>query len=838
MDDGNSTESFLLKIKKRSILRKIKILKPVLYLLFCFLNISFLYSQELNLSGQITDRQGNAIAFASVYIKGSSNGTIANERGNYQLQLDSGDYKIVFRFVEFKQLEKEITILNSVTFNVILEKDVIGLEEVKVVSRKKDPAREIVKKVIANRKTLLQESSFFSCDVYTKGIQKLTKTPKRFLGQDVAKTLNLDSGNNILYQSETFSKFYLKGDNKKEIMQASKVAGDNQGFSFNRALDIQVNFYNNFLQWQALGTQNFVSPVARNAFSYYRYKLISETEIEGRLIYKVQVIPRYRYSPAFRGHIYIVKNEWRLYSVDLTLTEDTRINFVDTLKISQQFIPLKQNVWQPSDITFQFSGKVLGFQFAGYFVGVYSNYELNPSLPSKFFNDEIMRIEENVNKKTPQYWKNMRPVPLTFQEKINYQIQDSLESKKNSKKYLDSVQRNVNKFKPLKAVIAGYQLNNLSNQSYWYFYPLQRTVFYNTVEGWGVNFRARYNKKYSNKRWLELEPNIRYGFSSKTLNANAELTYQYDTLNHASVSFKGGSDFLDLNNRGTINLFYNTLTTLFDGRNYLKLYRANFLSFRTQRELVDGLQVTAGFEISRRIPVRNSRYQPVFQSASRLMTSNNPFNPYVESDLFPVNNALTMELKSSYTYGQKYTTRPDGKVYETARYPTIQMDYRKGLKNIFNSAVDYDFVAIDIFQDRIKMGLKGYSSFYLSAGKFLNAKSIYFPDLKHFTGNQTPIYNPIFPNYHFLDYYAFSTNDKYFEAHYEHNFSGLITNRIPLLRQLKIEEIIGGGYLFEPYRNYKEAYIGIQRLVLRVDYGLSWINGTKITHALRFFYGF
>ena len=132
----------------------------------------------------------------------------------------------------------------------------------------------------------------------------------------------------------------------------------------------------------------------------------------------------------------------------------------------------------------------------------------------------------------------------------------------------------------------------------------------------------------------------------------------------------------------------------------------------------------------------------------------------------------------------------------------------------------------------------GYSSYYFSAGKFLNTKSLFYPDVKHFTGNQTAIYNPLFPNFHFLDYYAYATNDKYFEAHYEHNFLGYFLRKIPLIRKLKLEEIVGGAYLVQPMNNYREVYIGLQRLIVRADFGWSWTqNGTRYK-AFRLFYGF
>ncbi|MBC7913907.1 MAG: carboxypeptidase-like regulatory domain-containing protein, partial [Pyrinomonadaceae bacterium] len=680
----------------------------------------------------------------------------------------------------------------------------------------------------------------YICDVYTKSVQRLTDAPKKILGQDVAQALNLDSNRHgILYQSETKSKFYYNYPHVKEIMEASKIAGDREGFSFNRALDLQVNLYDNLLQWAPLGNQSYVSPVADNAFEFYRYQLEGSTLQNGNTIYKIKIIPKSRFDPVFSGYIYLVEGSWRLYSVDLKITEEARINFVDTLKISQNYTEIAKDIWLPSDITFNFKGNVLGFKFAGYLTGLYSDYHINPSFPDNFFKDEIMKVPADVNKKDPAYWTQNRPIPLTVEEGLNYQIKDAAAEKIQSQDVLDSLQKERNKFKPLKFLFSGYTLHDYDSKSYWHFRALNKTVFYNTVEGWGVDLKPEFRKEFSLRRSIDIKPRFRYGFGRKSLNTNIEINYLRDTLHHESFSLNMGSDFLDLNNKGTINLFYNTLTTLFNGKNFLKLYKANFFAFSAQREIVDGLLITGGTEISRRFPLENSTTnKPVFDNAAKIFTSNNPLNPAGTENLFPVNNAFSIEAKLAYTYGQRYTTRPDGKIYENARYPTIKLGYRKGIPGIFNSAVNYDFISADLVQDKVKLGLLGYSSFYFSAGQFLNTKSLYYPDIKHFTGNQTAIYNPLFPNFHFLDYYAFATNDKYFEGHYEHNFLGTFLKRIPLIRKLKLEEIVGGALLSQPKNNYKEVYFGLQRLIVRADYGFSWAKGQKPYHAFRFFYGF
>jgi hypothetical protein len=64
-------------------------------------------------------------------------------------------------------------------------------------------------------------------------------------------------------------------------MISSKIAGDDKGFSFNKASDLMVNFYENILFEDKLCVRGFVSPVADNALSYYDYKLLGTNEENG-----------------------------------------------------------------------------------------------------------------------------------------------------------------------------------------------------------------------------------------------------------------------------------------------------------------------------------------------------------------------------------------------------------------------------------------------------------------------------------------------------------------------------------------------------------------------------
>lgn len=83
-----------------------------------------------------------------------------------------------------------------------------------------------------------------------------------------------------------------------------------------------------------------------------------------------------------------------------------------------------------------------------------------------------------------------------------------------------------------------------------------------------------------------------------------------------------------------------------------------------------------------------------------------------------------------------------------------------------------------------------------------------------------------------MDYYAFSTQHSYAEAHVEHQFKGLILNRIPGLNQLNYNLVMGGKALFtQEQKPYYELHVGLENLgfgkfrFLRLDYVQSYQGG-------------
>jgi len=814
-------------------------LKIYAFILFCGL-ANFAVAQQHTISGTIRDTGGQPVPFASVYLKNTTTGTSANVDGKYVLKLNNGEYTLSFRAVGYKQQENIVNLNGDIALDVKLSSESYTLENVTIKANAEDPAFAIIRKAIEMRKEHLNEVNEFSCDVYIKGVQRLKGAPKKFMGRDIKKVMELDTNRKgIIYLSESQSKFNFRRPNDvHEEMISSKVAGTNSAFSFNKASDLIINFYDNYILENKLSSRGFVSPIADNALFYYKYKLLGESQENGVLIHKIQVIPRRDYDPAFRGIIYISDESWRIYNTDLYLTKNAGINFIDTLNINQQFTKVNE-VYMPTSVNFQFNGNVLGFKFAGYFVGVYSNYNLKPKFPKNFFNGEILKVTQMVNKKDSIYWSNNRPIPLTPDERLNYVKKDSIAKLKESKKYLDSLERENNNFSIGKLFLQGYSLNDRYDKEYYSFDAIRRSIFYNTVEGLVLRYGVTYRKELQNNASFSIRPEARFGFSNKKLTASLTGNYLYDPIKRASIGASFGNGIFDMNNLGSMTAIGNTINSLLYEKNFPKYYEKSFVNINSSRELATGLQANIAVDYSRNHYLTNSTDFKFFDNKEREFTSNNPFSPAVETPLFPTYTSVSATASLTYTFGQEYITRPDGKFYTQSKFPKVTVLYKKGLNGVLGSDIDYDFVKTEVSQDRIGMGLWGYTSFMAGAGMFLNNSKMYFPEYKHFSGNISTIFPPNIRKFQFLDFYQFSTNKEYFEAHLEHNFAGFFTNKIPLLRKLKLQEFVGGNYLTQPdKKNYKEFYFGLERLILRASYGFSYDGSHKINQGFRISYGF
>lgn len=791
------------------------------------------------LSGKITDESGQPVPFVAVYIDGTTQGTTSNIDGEYTLELQPGKYTIDYKLISFA-LHQETVVINgeNIVRNVQLKAAGIEMGGITVKANSEDPAYAIIRHAIKMRKYYLEQVKSYSCDVYIKGLQRILKHPDKVLGQKIVIN-NLDSSG-IVYLSESVSKFnFMQPDKVKEEMVSSKVSGNNNAFSYNQASDMLINMYENNIQISELSERGFVSPIAHNALFFYKYHLVGTFQENGHTVDKIEVIPKRRYDPVFRGYIYIMEDGWRIYNVDLALTKDAGIDFVDTLDIQQTFLPVDTATWMVFSNKYRFAFNIFGIKGDGVYIGINKNYVLNPQFPKHFFNGEIMKVDTNANKKDSNYWKATRPVPLTKVEAKDYVKRDSLEKIHESRPYLDSIDHIRNKFR-FRNIFFGYRYYNRYNKQSWFIDPLITSVSFNTVQGLDLSERIIWDKELENNKRLITAIRGGYGFSNKRWYGDGTVSYVYNPEKFASVSVGGGMTPVQYSHLNPISLFMNSLYTLLQDENYLKIYQKNSVYVSHSSELVNGLYLYEGVEYADRTPLMNTTNYQLVKIGTRVYTSNTPLEPLNDSvPTFTDSKSLSATLQLHIKFKQEYISRPHQKIIMDSKYPEIILEYKKAFSGFGGLNADYDF-AMATIKGSLGFHLLGESSYSISAGQFLTTKKVGFMDFYHFQGNLTMFSDFSMGSFYLLDYYKYSTTGPFLEAHYEHNFQGFIFNKIPLLRKLKLDEIVGVNYLAtDKLPAYVEVYAGISKLEsLRLDFTTSYSQNERLREGFTLSLGF
>lgn len=792
-------------------------------------------AQAARLYGVVTGENGENLPFATVHVKNTSRGVTTNMDGRYTLDLDAGTYSILFQFVGYKTIEEVVEIGGDapVELNVTLQPETYTLDEVVVNSGGEDPAYQVIRQAIARRKQHLNEVEAYSAEVYIKGLQRLDKKQDKIFGIDV----QIDTG--IVYLSESVSEYHVRmPNNVKEVMISSKVSGNDRGFSWNQASDMRFNFYENLIEFQGLSERGFVSPIADNALFFYEYKLEGTFREGEHLVNKIEVIPRRTHDPVFRGHIYIVEDLWRIHSTDLLLTKDSQVEFVDSLNINQVFAPVEDNAWMVLSQSFTFSFKVFGFEGSGYFMGVYRDYKIEPDFEKGFFNNEILRVERQANKRDSAYWQQVRPVPLTDLEVTDYIRKDSIQEVKESKPYLDSVDRKNNRLSAGDLLLGGYTYRNSFKKRQFGFPSLLKLFQYNTVEGYVLDIAPSYRQEFEDRRSYTITPVLRIS-SDDGLRGKLDLSYSYNPQKFATASFSAGKYVAQYNYQDPVPVWLNTFYTLVNEENYLRIYDNTFASYTHGIELVNGIYVRGSVEYARRAQLYNKATDVWVDREDRELQPNLPQNDFADTS-FPDHEALTFMLTARFRFAQKYVTRPDFKYVAESPYPSIYLNYFKGIKGVFGSDTDFDRVSLSVVGDQ-KLGLLGKTDYTLAGGTFLNSSELYFIDFKHFQGNRY-IPTDFGPGkFQLLDYYRYSTDDTYFQGHLTHHFNGFLLNKIPFVRQLKWQTVFSTNWFHTPEAgNYVEAGIGIEHIfkILRVDGYRSFTPDDSDRYGLRLGIGF
>jgi len=768
---------------------------------------------------------------------GTTIGTASNPEGYFELPLPEGEHELIFQYIGYKQHHELITVSDqSVSLNIVLEKEEISLDEVVISADAEDPAYRIIRNAIRKRKYHLQQVGDYRCEAYTKGIFRITEAPDKIFG-DSLNTKN-DSIIGIVYLSESESIISFEQPNKfKEEMISVKVSGDDQDFGFNFISFFMSNFYNNKILIPVdMDERDFISPIASNAMFYYRYILEGTYFEDDYLVNKIRVIPKRKIDPTFSGHIYIIEDSWRIHSMDLGISKDANMPFIDSVKIAKTIVPVDDTTWMQltQRLQFYFSVNIFGKRFAGngIFHSQFTDYIFNNEFERRYFGNEIVRANEDANKKDSSYWEETRPIPLTEEERKNYFKEDSLQKLRSSKEYLDSLDRKSNKFR-WNDLLSGYRYYRRHDSTSYSIGSPITTLNFNTVQGLNFYLSTGFSKVFSNRNSFYFSQDVSYGISNYRWGYSARARYYYNRNKSSQIRITGGIMPVQYNGMNPISPLVNTIYTLMAGNNYMKLYEKSWADISHFSELTNGIYLTAGLEYAGRDALVNTTNYSWVKSSKNQFTSNDPQDPLNQGPAFSWNKSFMIYASIRIRIKQKYMSIPE-KTVIGSKYPDLVISYLKGIPDFLGSDVDYDVLKIAI-EGNQKFGPFGTLEYRGLYGTFLNNRGMEFMDYHHFNGNRTIFGKFRLNAFQLLDYYDHSTNKNYVEAYAEHHFNGFIFNKIPWVRKSRIKALAGIRYFTTEFEgNYFEVNAGLENIfqLFRIDFVAGYEGGRNVRTAI------
>ena len=859
-----------------------KMTRITLTLLFSLLSVLG-YSQQL--SGTISDLEGQPIPFANIYIKELLTGTSSNIDGQYHLDLPKGEWNLQYRYLGYKTKEVQITIAeNDLEMNVALAPQNYQLKEVKVLASGEDPAYYVMRKAIALGDYYTKQVSNYTNMVYLKGTGKVTKVPKLF-----KKTLaeqDIKVGKTFVTENISKIHFQLPDKVEEEVVSIRSSGLDEKADPMQF---ITANLYNT-------RDDGFISPLDKAAFTVYKFQLESVFEDQGRMINKIKVIPKRKGKDLFRGYLNIAETYWNIHSADLKL----KLPMTD-VSMRQMYAPVTDDVWMPVSLDFSLTFKGMGFGFEGMYVASIKDYKvtLNPDLDHNYLKqldlarkheaenvtaqtqkeskvlsakekkrkeeiqtllekedmnnadmrklarlmekenqqyrkekirepleikEEKVKMAKDAKTKDSLYWAEMRPIPLSSDEQISFEQKDSIVKKKNSPEYKDSVRRANREFK-FDHILFGKTYYYKESNSRFSIPGLLNIdkISYNTVQGFTFNAPFSFTQSDTLGHHLNLNSDVTYAFSRKHLDFDLGGRYRYNGMKRAWIGFSAGSKAVDFNQNTGIDPMLNMATSLYFKDNYMKLYDKNYLNLWHSTDLANGLHLYTKVGYYRR--------KQLFNNNSFYFTNpnDNEYTPNIPKgsapELVQDNKAFIVAAKLEYTPRHRY--RIDKGVKRMVSYhsqPSFSLFYKQAIQDVFNSDSDYTLLEASIKQE-FETGFNDRLKYEVKAGTFFNKPLQFFADYKHFeTSKPEVMIGNSWSSFRLLDYYKYSAADDYLEGHLQYTSDRFLLKRLPVLNNsLALQEKIFANYLTQDGKeNYWEVGYGLAQIFLLLDVEVVW----------------
>ena len=322
------------------------------------------------ITGEVVDaNDGGPVPYASVSYRGNSVAVSCDGEGRFSIPRHQG-WAMTISAVGYVPHVINVTSSTPKHLVVRLSQESQRIQEVTVkskkakYSRKNNPAVELMRKVIAQRKhNHLKNHDYYQFNNYQKITFGLNDLTPATIGQGIFKKnqwllnqVEVSPYNNKLVLpisvEETVSQEYYRKSpevERKVIMgQSSKGVNDlfQTGDILNAVLkDVfaDIDIYDDQIR---ILRHAFTSPIGRDAIAFYRYYITDTVYVGNDRCYHLDFTPNNQQDFGFRGQLYIMADSsYQVRRCQLTIPSTSEVNWVENMQCLQEFVQMDNGEW-------------------------------------------------------------------------------------------------------------------------------------------------------------------------------------------------------------------------------------------------------------------------------------------------------------------------------------------------------------------------------------------------------------------------------------------------------------------------------------------------------------
>lgn len=446
-------------------------------------------------------------------------------------------------------------------------------------------------------------------------------------------------------------------------------------------------------------------------------------------------------------------------------------------------------------------------------------------------------VDKDAGKKDSAYWAGVRPIPLSDVEIRSLRTSDSIKAVKSlremkadtSLKTSGDSKGKSRLFRTIRKIAFGNSWSDRTGLRFNYNGLIEpNKLSFNSVDGFIYGLDFQLTKYWKNGNNFSFVPDIRCAFSRQSILWSIYTNWGFDKIKQRKIFIRTGSLSKDLNNGGGINPLINSFTSLFQKKNYLKLYGSKYLTLGYSGEIVNGVRLGLTTNFEDRSILQNTTNFSLLKHAA-IYSENLPSNNYFlqgsdETVLLRNQRHVDIMANITYTPEQKYRINKGTKISDGSDWPTFEFTWQHGTNDfseISSGVRTYDMFRIDISRSS-NIGAFSEFRWRVRAAGFADNRNLTFYDFFHFNTQPFPL---LLNNYEdaFMipSFYSLDTPESYIEGHLKYTTPYLLLKLLPGLSNTLMRENISLSVLGTRFQHlYTEIGYSISEILFVGELGV------------------